>query len=343
MKHRTVKTIVRSLILSVLIYLILSFLVVMLLYEGLFSRKEAYEQSVYLTFEDIEPPDREVTFDSDGFTLYGRIYHEEGDAGIVILAHGKDGSCEDLLPEARYFIENGYTAMLFDLTGHGKSDGATQRGLCRAVSDMESAVRFCEQDERLCDKPIYLYGFGVGGYGAAMCASLDTVKAVVTVSAFESVQKMTLECALSEMGILGYLEYPVMLLYQALLFGDDIYKSAASSIDQGDTPVLAIHGVSDETVSFSGASLSAAAERIANESFQVLSVEGGKHRSLLYSESAVAYLEEYNEAAYTLYLEYNGNVSSAAAKALYEQYDRERMSELNDGIMKKILEFYQSA
>lgn len=343
MKHRALKTAIRSLIVSVAIYLILSFLTVMILYENLFSRKEEYEQSVFLTFEDMGLPDREIYFDSGGFTLYGRIYHEDGEAGTVILGHGKDGSCEDLLAEARYFTENGFTAMIFDLTGHGRSGGATQRGLYQAVADMESAVRFCEKDERLCEKPIYLYGFGVGGYGAVMCASMDSVRAVAAVSAFESVPKMTLEYALSKMGILGYLEYPVMLFYQYLLFGDEMNQTAAAVIGQTDTPVLAIHGTSDETVSFSGASLTAAEERVTSGNFQTIAVEGGKHQSLLRSEDAAAYLDEFNEAAYALYRQYNGDVPTYSVDRFYEQYDREKMSELNTEIMNQICDFYRNS
>lgn len=343
MKHRTLKTVIRSLIISVVIYLILSFLVVMILYENLFSRKEQQEQNVYLTFEDMGLPDRDIYFDSGGFTLYGRIYNEDGEAGTVILAHGKDGNCEDLLAEARYFTENGFTALIFDLTGHGRSSGATQRGLCQAVTDMENAVHFCEKDEQLCEKPIYLYGFGVGGYGAAMCASLDSVRAVAAVSAFESVPKMTLEYALSQMGFLGYLEYPVMLFYQYLLFGDEMDRDAVTVVNQTDTPVLAIHGVSDELVSFSGASLTAAGERMHNGNFQTISVEGGKHRSLLRSADAIAYLDEYNEAAYELYLKYNGDVPTYLVDRFYEQYDREKMSELNTEIMDQICDFYRNS
>lgn len=330
-------------IISVVIYLILSFLVVMILYEDLFSRKEQYEQSAYLTFTDIGLPDREIYFDSGGFTLFGQIYNEDGKAGTVILGHGKDGSCEDLLAEARYFTENGFTAMIFDLTGHGRSSGATQRGLCQAVTDMKSAVRFCEKDEWLREKPIYLYGFGVSGYGAVMCASMDSVRAVAAISAFESVPKMTLEYALSNMGILGYLEYPVMLFYQYLLFGDEMNQTAAALIGQTDTPVLAIHGTSDERISFSGASLIAAGEQINSGNFQTISVEDGKHRSLLRSADALAYLDEYNEAAYELYRKYNGDVPTYLVDLFYEQYDREKMSELNMEIMDQICDFYRNS
>lgn len=342
MKHKALKTVVRSVLLSVLIYVILSFLVVMILYESLFSRKEVYAHSVYLTYEDISLPCREITFDSDGFRLYGRVYNEDGKEGTVILGHGKDGSSEDLLAEARFFADNGYTALVFDLTGHGKSEGITQRGLCRAAADMESAILFCEKDEQLSQKPIFLYGFGVSGYGAALCSSHDSVKAVVTVSAFSDVPKMTLEYACSNMGVLGYLEYPIMLLYQYILFGDELGRSAVDEINASDTPILAIHGTSDETVSFSGASLSANKAQITGTNFQTLTVEGGKHYGVLRSKEAIAYLDSYNDAAYEFFRQYNGEVPAYLIDQFYKQYDREKMSELNAEMMQQIVLFYKN-
>lgn len=343
MKHRALKTAIRSVLLSVLIYVILSFLIVMTLYESLFSRKEIYEHSVYLTYEDMSLPYREVAFDSDGFTLCGRIYNEDGEEGTVILGHGKDGSGEDLLAEARFFAGNGFAVLVFDLTGHGKSEGTTQRGLCRAASDMENAVLFCESDEQLSKKPIFLYGFGVSGYGAALCSSRDSIKAIVTVSAFSDVPKMTLEYACSNMGILGYLEYPVMLFYQYILFGDQLGRSAIDAINASDTPVLAIHGTSDETVSFLGASLSAGEAQITGANFQTLTIEGGKHHGVLRSEEAAAYLDSYNDAAYELFRQYNGDVPVYLINQLYEQYDCEKMSELNTEIMEQIVLFYKNS
>lgn len=343
MKDRALKTAIRSVLLSVLIYVILSFLIVMILYESLFSRKEIYEHSVTLTYEDMSLPYREIAFDSDGFTLCGRIYNEDGEEGTVILGHGKDGSGEDLLAEARFFAENGFAVLVFDLTGHGKSEGTTQRGLCRAANDMENAVLFCENDEQLSKKPIFLYGFGVSGYGAALCSSHDSVKAIVTVSAFSDVPKMTLEYACSNMGILGYLEYPVMLFYQYILFGDQLGRSAIDAINASDTPVLAIHGTSDETVSFLGASLSAGEAQITGANFQTLTIEGGKHHGVLRSEEAAAYLDSYNDAAYELFRQYNGEVPAYLINQFYEQYDREKMSELNVEIMRQIVLFYKNS
>ncbi len=339
MKHKILKTAIRNIIISVAVYLILSFLIVMILYEEMFARTEKYEYQALISYEDMNGYScREVSFDSNGFKLSGRIYNEAGQEGTVIIGHGKDGSGEDMLAEARFFADNGFAAMVFDLTGHGESSGTSQRGLCQAAYDMENAVLFCKKDEQLAEKPIFLYGFGVSGYGAALCASMDSVKAVVTVSAFGSVPAMTLEYAKSKMGILGYLEYPVMLFYQYLIFGDKLNENAADVIEASDVLVLAFHGTSDDTVSFGGASLSADSPL-----FKEIAVEGGLHSSLMRSEAAVLYLDEFNREAFALSQQYNGNVPEYLIEKFYEQVDRERMSELDPEAMSEILEFYRSA
>ncbi len=343
MKHKKLKTAIQSVLISVVIYLILSFLVVMILYEGMFARNEKYEYRVLLSYEDMgDYPCREVSFDSGGFTLSGRVYNEDGQAGTVILGHAKDGSGEDLLAEAQYFADSGFAAMVFDLTGHGDSTGTAQRGLCQAAADMKSAVLFCGNDEHLSGKPIFLFGFGVSGYGAALCASMEQVTAVTTVSAFVSVPEMTLEYARSKMGILGYLEYPVMLLYQYLIFGDALWLDAAEAIGAADTPVLAIHGTKDDTVSLEGASLYARRNQVFPH-IAATAVEGGRHGSVLRSEDAVAYLDAFNEEALRLSQQYGGNVPVSLIEELYERYDRAKMSELDGHLMETICEFYRVA
>lgn len=343
MKHKILKTAIRNIIISVAVYLILSFLIVMILYEGMFARTEKYEYQALISYEDMNGYScREISFDSNGFKLSGRIYNEAGQEGTVIIGHGKDGSGEDMLAEARFFADNGFSAMVFDLTGHGESSGTSQRGLCQAAYDMENAVLFCEKDEQLAGKPIFLFGFGVSGYGAALCASMEQVAAVTAVSAFVSVPEMTLEYARSKMGILGYLEYPVMLFYQYLIFGDALWLDAAEAIGAADIPVLAIHGTKDDTVSLEGASLYARRNQVFPH-IEATAVEGGRHGSVLRSEDAVAYLDAFNEEALLLSQQYGGNVPVSLIEELYGRYDRAKMSELDGHLMETICEFYRVA
>lgn len=341
MKFRTLKSVIKSIIISVIIYLVASFVIVMLLYEGIFSRVEKYEYNSFISYEDmVDYSPREITFNSRGFEINGVIYENSDSTDIVILGHTKGGNGEDMLSEAKFFLDNGYSAMVFDYVGCGNSGGSSQVGLQQPVYNFNDAISFASSEGY---EHIYLFGNGVGGYAASACSNREEVVAVVAVSAFSSISDMTLEYATSNMGILGYLEYPVMLLYQYLIYGGDIFKDAVFGINESNVPIVIINGTSDEVVLSEGAALINAKQKITNPNVTYKIIENGKHSSLLRSESANAFLEQFNSEAYELYNAYGGNVPKADIDELYARYSREEMSELNLSIMNEILDIFNSA
>ncbi len=340
MKHRNLKTAISSVLISLAIYIIASFMIVMLIYEGMFARVEEYEHHSFLCYEDMEGyVQRDITFQSDGYNISGKIYGENTDK-LVILAHSKGGSGEDMLAEACFFADNGYSAMVFDFVGCGKSDGSSQLGLQRPVYELESAVEFAKE-QGFTD--IYLHGIGVGGYAAAACADIEGIKAVSAASSFSSVADITLEYATENMGVFGYLEYPIMWLYQYLVFGSELNNNAVSGINSSDVPIIIINGTADETIHHDGAALINSADEITNRRTEYISIENGRHSSILRSENARALLEKFNGEAYELYNSYSGSVPEGEIKALYEKYDRAEMSELDAELMDKILTLFNSA
>ncbi len=341
MKRRNLKTAISSFLISVIIFVIASFMIVMIIYEGLFTRVDEYEYSSFMTYEDMDKyySGREVTFDSVGNSLYGRIYGEDISDKLVIVGHSKGNTGENMMAEAQFFLDNGFSVMVFDLTGHGKSDGSSQVGLQRAVSDFEKAIEFVKAEGY---SELYLYGTGISGYASAACADIEGVKAVASVSAFSSVSDMTLEYAVENMSILGYVEYPVMMLYQYFIFGSELEKSAVKGINNSDVPVVVINGTADDSIKYDGAALINAADEITNQNVIYKSVEEGRHDSLMRSADAVALLDRFNADAYELYNEYGGSVPVAEIEAIYGRYDREAMSELDYALMNEILSVFIS-
>lgn len=340
MKHRSLFAALKSLAIFFLIYIMLSFTVVMLIYEGLFVRSEEYEYSVFISDKHLAQnyKTEEVTFESRGFILNGILFGDKEDK-LVILGHGKGGSLRDMLPEAEYFLENNFSVLAFDFTGHNKSGGNSQYGLQQSVYDMENAVNYAKN---LGYKDIYLYGIGIGGYAAAACADCDGVRGVAAISAFSSVSDMTLEYATENMSVLGYLEYPIMMLYQFMTYGSDVNESAVKGINSSDVPVVVIHGTADEEVNFDSAALINAADRITNPDVSYVTVEGGLHLSLMRSDAAIDAINSFNEKAYEIYNQYSGEVPVAEIEAVYASVDTEVTSELDDDIMNKVMEVFNA-
>ena len=341
MKNRTFKSALKSIIISLLIYLVASFMIVMIIYEGIFSRVEEYQYNSFITYEDmLGYSPEEISFDSRGFAINGVIYKKGNSDKIVILGHSKGGSGEDMLPEAKFFLNNGFSAMVFDYVGCGKSAGSSQVGFQQPVYNFIDAIEYAQSNGY---EKIYLYGRGVGGYAASVCSTIEGVMSVAAVSSFSSISDMTLEYATSNMGVLGYLEYPVMLLYQFLVYGSDVNNNAVDAINSSTVPILVVHGTNDETIHYDGASLINSSKKITNPNVVYKTIEGGKHSSLMRSEKANILLDEFNAEAYELYNNYNGNVPTADIEELYSLYNREEMSELNAEIMNEILALFDAA
>ncbi len=100
----------------------------------------------------------------DRAKLYSQLWLPEGHqkAGIILI-HGIGDYCERYKNIAKYFIENNFVVYVFDLRGHGKSEG--RRGHIKKygllLSDIDIIVK--EFVKKNPDIPIFLYGQGVGG------------------------------------------------------------------------------------------------------------------------------------------------------------------------------------
>lgn len=340
MKHRNLIAVIKNFVIFLIIYLLLSFMAVMLIYEGLFARTELYEYSVFISRDDIEQQYtvRDVNFDSCGFSVSASIYGENKDR-LVILGHAKDGSSADMLPEADFFLENGFSVMTMDFIGHGNSEGNSQSGLHQSVYDMENAIGFARTEGY---ENVYLYGIGIGGYAAASCADEEGVRGVAAISAYSSIPDMTLEYAVGKMSVLGYLEYPIMMLYQQILYGNDMKHNAIEGINSSDVPVIIINGTADDKIKSDGAALVNAADRITNEKVIYRTVENGVHLSLMRTDEARNLIDKFNEDAYMLYYEHDGNVPIASVDALYDAVDSEATSQLDAELMNEILGVFGS-
>ncbi len=338
MKHKGIKAAIKSFLVFLVIYLLLSFTVVMLIYENLFARTEVYDYSLFISSDDLKQSyqSNEFNFESRGFPINSVIYGENKEK-IVILGHAKNSSSQDMLPEAKFFLDNGFSVMTIDFTGHSKSGGNSQYGLQQCVFDMKNAIDVVRSEGY---ENLYLYGIGIGGYAAATCASEEGVKGAAAISAFSNVSDMTLQYATDNMSVLGYLEYPVMMLYQYITYGSDISNSAIKGINKSDVPVIVINGTADEVVKYNGAALINSANEITNPNVVYRTVEGGVHLSLMRTDEARSLIDHFNKQAYTLYSDYNGSVPTAEIEELYSSIDTTTVSGLDKELMNEILSVF---
>jgi uncharacterized protein len=127
---------------------------------------------------------REVAFrDRAGLTLRGwwipGTKHE-----TVVMVHGWTSSRAEPMSKAGYLLDAGYNVLVFDLRGHGLSDGDyTTLGLTEP-DDVATAVAFARSRD---PGPIALLGYSMGGALAVETGARDAdVAAVIEDSGYGS-------------------------------------------------------------------------------------------------------------------------------------------------------------
>jgi len=124
---------------------------------------------------------------ADDLLLWG--WHLPGKNGAtVILVHGFARDRSELLPEARWLVEQGYSALLFDSRAQGASDGAyISLGHLERL-DIRAAVDFVLEQSP--DERIGVMGYSMGAVAAIQAAAEDPrIRAVVAVSPFATLRE----------------------------------------------------------------------------------------------------------------------------------------------------------
>lgn len=117
----------------------------------------------------------EVTFmGGDDLTLSGWYVMPENDT-VIILLHGYDANRTQLLWHAQQLTDAGFGILLYDLRGHGESEGDQRSNGWRDIDDVVGAVEFLHDKTDV----IGIYGFSVGGQIALRAtAKMPEIQAV---------------------------------------------------------------------------------------------------------------------------------------------------------------------
>lgn len=121
---------------------------------------------------------------SDGLTLRG-WWIPGGTHKTIVMIHGLSNNREEPLLKAGYLHQAGYNLLVFDLRGHGQSDGSGTTMGYREPEDVRAAVA---EARSLDPGPIALFGYSLGASIAVEEGAVNpNVSAVVEDSGFSSV------------------------------------------------------------------------------------------------------------------------------------------------------------
>ena len=209
-----------------------------------------------LDYEDV------VLHPADGIKLHGWWVPAKGARGTVLLMHGNAGNISHRLGYLTMFNRLGYSVLLFDYRGYGKSGGnPDEEGTYR---DAEAAWQHLTEARGLKARDIVIVGESLGGGVATWLAVKYPPRALVLASTFTSVP---------DLGAQLYPWLPVRLL--ARVKYDNLERIGKIAV-----PVLIAHSRADEVIAFAhGEALFAAAR----EPKELLVLAGGHNEGFLYA------------------------------------------------------------
>lgn len=348
-KKNPVKIILIILLITVLSFSVVSFIVVKVNFDDIFSRTVLDEITANVRYSDIKNdyPRELLSFMSGENKLQGYLYGSENTKGLVVISHGLGGGAENYMIETKRFVDEGYRVFGFDNTGCYSSEGDNCIGLAQSVIDLDAALTYIEQEERFKDMPILLFGHSWGGYAVTSVFNYDhDITASVSVAGFNKPMQMIIEWARGMMGGFAYVEYPYIWVYNKLIFGNDLDLTAVDGINNTDTPILLLHGNGDKTIGIDESAIMAYRNEITNPNVQYKICDKEKqngHNSLFYSAECHEYVDQLNKEYEELYNEYDGEIPDDVRKSFYDGCDKFKVNELDSEFMDCILDFYDQA
>jgi len=225
----------------------------------------------------------------DELTLYGWYLPAEDGDGVIIMVHGAEQHRADpgvkMLDIACGLVGHGYSVLMFDLRGHGESDGDRMSAGYYETRDLGGAVDYVVG---LGFEDIGVLGFSIGAVTAIMTAAdCDEIDAIVADSAYADLNDI-LEPQFAERTSFPTFFLRPLLFMVKMMYGIDFTSIKPVEVvgNIAPRPILFIQGELDDTVPVAHAySLLEASDNPKNQLWLLLDVG--------HVEAYITYPEDY--------------------------------------------------
>ena len=190
---------------------------------------------------------------SDGLNLAAWYVPNKAGRGTVIYCHGHLNHRGQMLDQAAFLHENGYSGLLFDFRRHGDSEGTLTTFGYHEWRDARAALNYVV-DERGEEGPVILWGISMGAATALLTAAEEPrIDAVIAESSFYAASE-TLRSDLNRM--FGLPSVPFVFLASTITELRVGIRIDALDIGQAvsglrDTAVLLVGGTADRRMPIS--------------------------------------------------------------------------------------------
>ncbi len=235
---------------------------------------------------------------SDGLNLAAWYLPNDAARGTVIYCHGHTNHRGQMLEQAAFLHENGFSGLLIDFRRHGDSEGDLTTFGYYEWRDVQAAVSYAV-DEQGEGGPVILWGISMGAATALLAASeISGVDAVIAESSFYAASE-TLRSDLNRMFGLptvpfGFLTSTITELRVGIKIDDLDIGRAVSGLD--GMPVLLVGGSADRRMPLSNNER--LFEQISGAGKEIYVAEGATHGDIwemdreAYAEKVLAFLEK---------------------------------------------------
>jgi len=236
-------------------------LTVILLAAGTILGISGYAASSLTRFErvpvDSNPADFgleyvDVSFPSrDGLTLRGWWLEGGDDGPVIVVVHGSEGNradpAERMLGIAKDLVSHGYSVLMFDMRGHGESEGQHISAGLYEKNDLLGAIDYIRG--RGIENKIGVLGFSMGAAVCLMAApESEEIDAVVADAAYADIVSI-IESEFAERSDLPKFFIPIILSMTRNIYDVDFTAiKPEEAVKVTSMPVFIIHGEQDEII-----------------------------------------------------------------------------------------------
>ena len=337
-----------SAILLLIIFLVVPFTVGAILYDSVFNvRYETAEwEKLYLDdFDRLKADQYEFTSNNGNILVGYRYYIDDVEPqGVVVISHGLGGGGHNTYMDvAYYFAQNGYSVFAYDATGNDESKGKGVNGIPQGVADLSYAIDYLRKIEEVKDLPVMLWGHSWGGYCVSAVLNYHPeVKAVASIAGFN--RSGDLIRAQGQEMVGGFINFmmPYVNSIERIKCGKYASATALGGFSNSECGVFIAHSSDDTTVPVEYGYDEYYKKYAENERFEFVRYENKGHNNIIYSETYINYLVEFNEEARNYF---GGQTPSLEERTAYikEHLDRKiYCNGLDTELFDKILSFYNS-
>jgi dipeptidyl aminopeptidase/acylaminoacyl peptidase len=185
----------------------------------------------------------------DGLKLKGWLLLKNEFRPTIIICHGFGTNRSDVLVLANFLFKAGYNILLFDFRAHGESQGWYTSFGYLEKKDLEAAVRYLENNQKIKNKNFGVMGVSMGAAVAIMTAAENQkIKSVVADSSYADLDRSILRHTkfLLKLPFSSFLGRLAIFSYRLRFFTDSSELSPFKLISKiSPRAIMIINGTND--------------------------------------------------------------------------------------------------